>query len=75
MSGKRGKNDAQDAAAICEAVTRAQMRLFPSKKNTSDAFLMRMAENKSIKRVTLSVKRGKLNVVVGEEVRSTVKKK
>ena len=31
MSGKRGKNDAQDAAAICEAVTRAHI----SKKNTS----------------------------------------
>ena len=41
----------------------------------SDAFLMRMAENKPIKRVTLSVKRGKLNVVVEEEVRPTVKKK
>ena len=28
MSGKRGKNDAQDAA-ICEAVTRAHMRFVP----------------------------------------------
>jgi transposase len=26
MSGKRGKNDAVDAAAICEAVTRTSMR-------------------------------------------------
>ena len=31
MSGKRGKNDAQDAAAICEAVTRAHMRFVPIK--------------------------------------------
>ena len=41
----------------------------------SDTFLMRMAENKPIKRVTLSMKRGKLNVVVEEEVRPIVKKK
>jgi transposase len=27
MSGKRGENDAADAAAICEAVTRPNMRL------------------------------------------------
>jgi transposase len=29
MSGKRGKNDAADAAAICEAVTRPHMRFVP----------------------------------------------
>lgn len=29
MSGKRGKNDATDAAAICEAVTRLDMRFVP----------------------------------------------
>ncbi|MEK7893148.1 transposase, partial [Burkholderia contaminans] len=29
MSGKRGKNDAADAAAICEAVTRPSMRFVP----------------------------------------------
>ena len=29
MSGKRGKNDAADAAAICEAVTRPAMRFVP----------------------------------------------
>ena len=29
MSGKRGKNDAADAAAICEAVTRPNMRFVP----------------------------------------------
>ena len=31
MSGKRGKNDAADAAAICEAVTRPNMRFEPVK--------------------------------------------
>ena len=31
MNGKHGKNDAADAAAICEAVTRAQMRFVPIK--------------------------------------------
>lgn len=32
MSGKRGKNDAADAAAICEAVTRPNMRFVPIKE-------------------------------------------
>ncbi|KAB0584512.1 IS110 family transposase [Ideonella dechloratans] len=31
MSGKRGKNDAADAAAICEAVQRPHMRFVPLK--------------------------------------------
>lgn len=31
MSGKRGKNDAADAAAICEAVTRPNVRFVPAK--------------------------------------------
>lgn len=31
MSGKHGKNDAADAAAICEAVTRPNMRFAPPK--------------------------------------------
>ncbi|MDB5743389.1 MAG: family transposase [Polaromonas sp.] len=31
LSGKRGKNNAPDAAAICEAVTRPNMRLVPVK--------------------------------------------
>jgi transposase len=31
LSGKRGKNDAADAAAICEAVTRPAMRFVPPK--------------------------------------------
>lgn len=32
MGGKRGKNDAADAAAICEAVTRPAMRFVPVKE-------------------------------------------
>jgi transposase len=32
MSGKRGKNDAADAAALCEAVTRPNMRFVPVKE-------------------------------------------
>ena len=31
LSGKRGKNDSADAAAICEAVTRPNMRFVPVK--------------------------------------------
>ena len=31
LSGKRGNNDAADAAAICEAVTRPNMRFVPLK--------------------------------------------
>ena len=31
MGGRRGKNDAADAAAICEAVTRPNMRFVPVK--------------------------------------------
>jgi transposase len=31
LSGKRGKNDAADAAAICEAMTRPNMRFVPPK--------------------------------------------
>ena len=31
MSGKRSKNDAADSAAICEAVTRPNMRFVPVK--------------------------------------------
>jgi len=31
LSGKRGKNDAADAAAICEAAQRPNMRFVPIK--------------------------------------------
>ena len=39
MSGKRGKNDAADAAAICEAITRTQMRFVPVKDENQQATL------------------------------------
>jgi transposase len=39
MSGKRGKNDAADAAAICEAVTRPSMRFVPLKDEYQPATL------------------------------------
>ena len=39
MSGKRGKNDAADAAAICEAVGRPNMRFVPMKSEHSQAVL------------------------------------
>ena len=40
MSGKRGKTDAADAAAICEAVTRPQMRFVPIKSQEQQGQLM-----------------------------------
>ena len=40
LSGKRGKNDAADAAAICEAVTRANMRFVPVKSLQQQSQLM-----------------------------------
>ena len=39
MSGKRGKNDAADAAAICEAVTRPKMRFVPIKEQHQQIIL------------------------------------
>ncbi|GAB4061081.1 IS110 family transposase [Uliginosibacterium sediminicola] len=39
LSGKRGKNDAADAAAICEAVTRPNMRFVPIKDEHQQATL------------------------------------
>jgi transposase len=40
MSGKRGKNDAADAAAICEAVGRSNMRFVPVKSEDQQSRLM-----------------------------------
>jgi transposase len=37
---KRSKNDAADAAAICEAVTRPSMRFVPIKSSDQQAVLM-----------------------------------
>ena len=39
LSGKRGKNDAADAAAICEAVTRPNMRFVPVKEEHQQIIL------------------------------------
>lgn len=39
MSGRRGKNDAADAAAICEAVTRPHMRFVPVKEEHQQIIL------------------------------------
>jgi transposase len=39
LGGKRGKNDAADAAAICEAVTRPHMRFVPVKDIDQQALL------------------------------------
>lgn len=39
MSGRRGKNDAADAAAICEAVTRPKMRFVPIKEEHQQIIL------------------------------------
>lgn len=39
LGGKRGKNDAADAAAICEAVTRPHMRFVPVKDIDQQAIL------------------------------------
>lgn len=40
LSGKRGKNDAADAAAICEAVQRPSMRFVPIKSQDQQGRLM-----------------------------------
>lgn len=40
LSGKRGKNDAADAAAICEAVARPNMRFVPAKSIEQQTQLM-----------------------------------
>lgn len=39
IQGKQGKNDANDAAAICEAVTRPKMRFVPIKSEDAQAML------------------------------------
>jgi transposase len=40
MSGKRGKNDAADAAAVCEAVSRPNMRFVPAKTEEQQSRLL-----------------------------------
>ena len=50
MSGKRGKNDAADAAAICEAVQRPNMRFVPVKSVEQQSQLMRAPRAPGIRR-------------------------
>lgn len=58
MSGKHGKNDAADAAAICEAVTRPNMRFVPIKtlEQQSQLFIHR-AQQGYMKGQTASINR------------------
>lgn len=55
MSGKHGKNDAADAAAICEAVTRPNMRFVPIKtiEQQSQLFIHRAQRGYVIERTAL----------------------
>ena len=54
--GKRGKNDAADAAAICEAMSRPGMRFVPVKSEDQQATLMlHKTRELLIKQKTLSV--------------------
>ena len=48
LSGKRGKNDAADAAAICEAVTRPNMRFVPVKEEHQQIILTCTAPDKAL---------------------------
>ena len=53
MSGKRGKNDAADAAAICEAVTRPTMRFVPVKSIEQQSFMaLHRARQSSVRACT-----------------------
>lgn len=55
MSGKHGKNDAADAAAICEAVTRPNMRFVPIKtiEQQSHLFIHRAQQGYVAERTAL----------------------
>ena len=53
MSGKRGKNDAQDAAAICEAVARPTCALSPSKKHINKSSCVCTAPAKALLHVLM----------------------
>ena len=53
---KRDKNDAADAAAICEAVTRPSMRFVPVKNVDQQAVLMmHRARNLLVRQRTMAV--------------------
>jgi transposase len=55
MGGKHGKNDAADAAAICEAVTRPNMRFVPIKsvEQQGKLFVHRMHQGYVVQRTAL----------------------
>lgn len=58
MSGKRGKNDAADAMAICEAVQRANMRFVPVKtEDQQSRLLVHRARQGFIQARTASINR------------------
>lgn len=58
MSGKRGKNDAADAAAICEAVQRPNMRFVPVKTEEQQSRLMvHRARQSYVKERTATINR------------------
>lgn len=60
IAGKRGKNDANDAAAICEAVTRPQMRFVPVKSIEQPTTVRREAHK------VLEDLPGWCNIVIGD---------
>ena len=58
LSGKRGKNDAADAAAICEAVTRPNMRFAPVKSlDQQDQLLVHRARQGFVEQRTATLNR------------------
>lgn len=63
LSGKRGKNDAADAAAICEAVTRPTMRFVPIKgiEQQSRLFVHRARQGYVQQRTAINRIRGLLS--------------
>jgi transposase len=66
LSGKKGKNDAADAAAICEAVTRPSMRFVPPKSlQQQSQLLVHRARQGFVQQRTATINRirGLLSVV------------
>ena len=62
LSGKRGKNDAADAAAICEAVTRPNMRFVPVKSiDQQGQLLVHRARQGFVEQRTATLNRGLLS--------------
>jgi transposase len=62
MSGKRGKNDAADAAAICEAVTRPNMRFVPIKEEHQQIILCLLSAALGFRRNLASTRHSIRNV-------------